>query len=461
MVEYDEGMTEEDKKARFTQWLDDYYSGDPERRKRVLDRFCDRMDAIDPLKLDLSCLNGRRNTGDGSGRLTASEKDLLKLLDRFRNDQSLTVKTEVENPDYFNQRYNTPQAKERVRIQRKIMTEGYDNYIFRGLLANNDLYQDFLSSKEMGQKPGEIRKTIERNAGMYIWGGLEAQKIEIAAFEGLPYQRILNTSLQHENAEELYANPIVRDENGAYSIQTKGMLNRVYGDVVGYSLEYNQKTVRKELGIRESDMVFIDGRSAYELYGEKYSRLPLEEQEKQIRCEVAAAAIEGRHRIEVGTLHIGSDGEYKVMLSPVEFNMHAMDVREKRSNYSALRRLFDFGPFKIKTTADRQDELNRNDPGREERHAQIKERLGSVMRLRREEATLAGAERDKAGASKRDKVDLKELSREAAKAGEMPSARQRSRSMSSQQTQRQTRERSNSEPAAVKPAPQKQDGPSR
>lgn len=379
MVEFDEGMTEEDKKARFTQYLDDYYSGDPARRKKCLDSFCDRMDAIDPMKLDLSCLRQPGRTGDGSGRLTASERDLLKLLNRFRNDQTLTVKTDVENPDYYNQRYGTPQAKERLRIQRNILTNSYIPYLAAGLLPYNDLSDTFKSSEELGSPAGALRSQADPDAGTNIWAGMEKQKIDIAAFEGLPYQRILKTELQPDNARQLSSAPISRDENGAFTRESRNRLNRAYGDLVGRSLDDNQqKKVRAELGVRESDMLFIDGRSAYEIYGEKYSKLPLEEQERHISYEVAAAALEGRHRIEVASLHTDSNGAYKTMLSPVEFNMHALDAAEK-SKRSFFRRMFDFGPFKIKTAADRQDALSREDPEREERQAQITQKLTAVI----------------------------------------------------------------------------------
>lgn len=96
-----------------------------------------------------------------------------------------------------------------------------------------------------------------------------------------------------------------------------------------------------------------------------------------------------------------------------------------------------------------------------ERAQLIKDLAEFERKEEKSKSTMPRAEQGKTEASKRDRIDLKDLSREAAKAGETPSIRQRSRSMSSGQMQRQTRERSKSEPAPVKPELQKDGGPKR
>ncbi len=96
-----------------------------------------------------------------------------------------------------------------------------------------------------------------------------------------------------------------------------------------------------------------------------------------------------------------------------------------------------------------------------ERAQLIKDLAEFERKEEKSKSTMPRAEQGKTEASKRDRIDLKDLSREAEKAGETPSIRQRSRSMSSGQMQRQTRERSKSEPAPVKPELQKDGGPKR
>lgn len=370
MVEYEDGMTSQQKKEMFTEYMEDYYSGDPARRKKCLDNFYDRMDSIDPLTLDLSCISRPGMTGDGSGTLTASERDVIRLFDRFRNGQTYTVKSEVENREYTEQRYTTPQAKAKRDFARDIVNNGFMPYLSNGLMAYNEVNQN------LAEAPG-MRGVMDVHAQDHITEAIDKLKLKVAVLEGIPYQQSIQSAITAENASALARQPIKREADGSFDRTSANLLGRIHSDIIFKSeSDINQSNIRQELGIKANDMIFIDGVSVTALYADKFKEMSEEQRSKRIQQEVAAAALTGQHRFDYATLHTDATGAYKTVISPIEIDLHAMDAQEK-SKRSALRRAFDFGPFKIKTTADQQDALQKSDPDRETRQKAIEVRLGA------------------------------------------------------------------------------------
>lgn len=129
-------------------------------------------------------------------------------------------------------------------------------------------------------------------------------------------------------------------------------------------------TTMQELGTDALDLIHVDGLSARERYGNKYADLSEWEQNKMMKAEVMGAIMEGR-KVDAVTMELGPRGRMRAVSHTLEVDLHAYDQMEKRKEHGPIRRLFDWGPGKIRTRADNIDRRNERDGDRRERTARI------------------------------------------------------------------------------------------
>ena len=378
MVEYTYDMTDEEVRARTEQYISDYVSGDPARRKQRLDEFYDRVDAFNPMELDLSCLEGNDQGERGQDGLTPSERDVMRLIAAVRRDQTVATKLK-ENPEYGQERYADWEKMAWKRKQDELMTAGFDNYVVWGLLYHNGYEQNLQPVR-----------------------GPEVKDIQILGANAMTaLEPILARFGQNNEAEGEI--PFTIEDNPAYyeflrkkqresgNTDAATEIEDLCRNAVEAPFLYNERTkLIKEYGFDRMDLIFIDGVSVNELFAEKYADMTQGKRESMMRQEIMAAVMSGEQRVEVVTLDQNESGDVVPKVNTVKANLHALDKREKEQEHNWFRRLFDWGPFKIKTRADQADQLSETDDEKEERQRALLERVNrSIAQKREAEQSMA------------------------------------------------------------------------
>lgn len=340
------GHPEQERKEAAKAFLQDYVSGDPVKREKCLDMFYDMYDSIDPLKFDLSCLS---STEEPTGPdMTDSEKDLLTFMEAWKFEQGSEMKMK-ENPSYLARRYPTTADQIRFRTKQDL----FDNYatVLPILYGKNGLQSsggslDDTSTKNMQRMPEISGNVISFSTAHYT-----------AQMRLLDEDKDTGSVDMSKNIDADFGVKITDDSVGFL---------RTFGVMGGSTAEKD----RAELGLDELDMVYIDGKSAKE----KYAGMS----ESDIKDHVMDDLCSGEHRVEMATLLKEKDGTFRVNVSSVKPNLHALDEIDKGQR-SAARRFFDFGATKIETRADKSDKLWAKDPEGKDRKEGIRADLGQKI----------------------------------------------------------------------------------
>ena len=364
-------MSEEEIREKAAEFGEDYLCGDPELRKARLDEFYDRIDGIDPLNLDLSCLFGKdHGARSGSTQLTASEQDFLKLITLVRTNQALQTK-EFENPEYIKERYSTDASRYRFDLtQDLLITHGVMSYIVQDVLLNNQLRNNLTEIPT--RLAGEVEPEHERGIGVQI--AFQVYKQNMAVLTGQTCDPTIRFRIPEPAADGVYR--YGKPSDGAFS-PSPYLFNSTM-DIL-YSSKPAQKAMQ-EAGLEIEDMIFIDGVSVKEIFTREHPELQEKSQEYKAKAykDIAMKAIlSGEHRVECATLQMNEKGTYSMQVSSVQPDLHALDKLE-RSNEHKKRGLF--GWLKNQPTrADRIDQLWANDPEREVRQNKIRDQVNQKI----------------------------------------------------------------------------------
>ena len=364
--------SEKEQKEYVRNFVRDYTSGDPELRKKCLDDIYDRDDSFNPASLDLSCLKGTDTGPREPGGLTGSEKDFMSLIGAFRREQALSVKLK-ENPGYAQERYGSDSRKRaEFEARRTAMMNGLISYT-DNMLRNNG-FNERLHRGNVAPMAGDgeyvaadLAVNLYRNSMDRLQGGRTGENR-------------LNFSLGPENGN-IYG---LSRQLAAGNLTNQMKTNAAAAFDTSLATLYRSglpATTMNEMGVDALDLIHVDGLSARERYGNKYANLSEWEQNKMIKAEVMGAIMDGQ-RVDAVTLGLGARGRMQAVTHTLEADLHAYDQMEKRSEHSGFRRLFDWGPGKIRTKADNVDRKNREDRQMEERTGLITNSIASRLEAR-------------------------------------------------------------------------------
>ena len=420
MIEFPQDMTDDaDKKAYTQAWLTRYMVL-PEGRKQCLDEYFDRIDRRDNKDYDLSCLTIKGDKGKpGPDGLTPSEHDLEELLRLYGSTQTRSVKGEVENPDYFKARYKSERAQNLFDAAAERDINGIGSYLMSAMGANG-LSASTLSPSGAAPYRPDTKYEAKANAALYERrkAALLGEKTDSAV------EKKLDTSTHIVRGQEVY-NRWLRAMDivvaGASPDKTLDqneikLLNDAYYNSAGVFAGLSDPMTEhseKKYGIDELDRLFVDGKPLKEYVGKKYGDIASADSaarnriENAMKAEFMAAAMSGKHRTEVGEIHIGPDDKPVMGIVEYRLDSHVLDGAEKRRTSSGMRRAFDFGATKIETRADLQDKLWKNDPDKERRHEDIKARLAHKMMVMTAERDAA-AKREAEAAKKKTEAPAQE-----------------------------------------------------
>ena len=365
-------QSEKEQKEYVRNFVRDYTSGDPQLRKKCLDDIYDRDDSFNPASLDLSCLKGTDTGPREPGGLTGSEKDFMSLIGAFRREQALSVKLK-ENPGYAQERYGSDSRKRaEFEARRTAMMNGLISYT-DNMLRNNG-FNERLHRGNVAPMAGDgeyvaadLAVNLYRNSMDRLQGGRTGENR-------------LNFSLGPENGN-IYG---LSRQLAAGNLTNQMKTNAAAAFDTSLATLYRSglpATTMNEMGVDALDLIHVDGLSARERYGNKYANLSEWEQNKMIKAEVMGAIMDGQ-RVDAVTLGLGARGRMQAVTHTLEADLHAYDQMEKRSEHSGFRRLFDWGPGKIRTKADNVDRKNREDRQMEERTGLITNSIASRLEAR-------------------------------------------------------------------------------
>ncbi len=392
--------TEEEKRQYISQWLDRYMDV-PDGRKECLDRFYDKVDRMDHMTYDLSCLTtqGDRTPVQPDG-LTKSEHDFIEAIQRDRMGQSRGVKAD-ENPDYIRQRYSSDRAFALFEAGADRSATGTNRYMM-AVLGPHDKDINTLSPLRLSRvEPSShvLRTACDEGEKYYeralaAWRGETVRthsdlKLEVPeGFKGREkaYLTTLDEALDRAGSGK----PITENDRKLFCGLYYSTVERLF------TVNQTQSKRQKEFGIDDLDMLFVDGKPLREYVGDKYgdpqkvTGAARKDIEDKIRAEFIMAGMSGKHRIERAEIGVGKNGEYEVNVVPIHMDSHMMDSAE---HHNVFRRMFNFGATKIVPRATAQDALWADDPGMEKRHEQIKNGLGGKLLANftaKEKVRLAG-----------------------------------------------------------------------
>ena len=347
--------------TEFAQDYMNYESGNPELRKARLDEFYDRIDAIDPFSLDLSCITGK-DTGTRSGpdQLTPSERDFMKLIDCCRADQAFQTK-EFENQEYFNARYSDPKTRtQKTLIRDLLFNKSLMQYITLGILPMNGVLQNLKPHPDALYGVNEL-------ASLSAQMGFQLYQQDMAALLGEPCDMALHFKVPENLVNQFYKYGKPDADKSEFK-PTSEYFEPLFGPLYSSA---TTKEYMKEAGLDFEDMIFIDGISAKEKLEKEYPEIDEAEKETAIRHMAMKAMMSGEHRVEFARIQMNEKGTYSMQVSSIQPDLHALDHSEKTHERKGL-----FGLLKHKETrADRIDKLWAKDPEREVRQNKIRDQV--------------------------------------------------------------------------------------
>lgn len=346
----DEDLPPKDLNPTVSEYFNDYFSGDERKRKNCLDVIFDRYDALDPTDLDLSCLSEK--TAHEGLELTESEKDLLKFEKIMSMDEMIMSK-KAENPEYFEKRYSSETDKARFNAKRNLINS-YKDYYNDLLYANGispegtrsvdpSIYSSYLS-KDCCYANTLVAVTDEYNTQMKL----------------LDEKNSPDGSKWDDNMESSAIVKITdKDSKDSYSDVLGGFLDEKKCDYL-----------KNNFGLDMGDVFFIDGKSAKSYFNGPQTN-------NEYREKIMDTLRSGEHRVEFANVLTDKLGSYRLSITSIKPDMHALDAEEKSAKHGKFRRFFDFGPSKIKTTADKSDILWKDDKNKTLRHDDIRLNLSA------------------------------------------------------------------------------------
>ncbi|MCD7964472.1 MAG: hypothetical protein LUG90_01675 [Clostridiaceae bacterium] len=307
-----EGLDNDQIKEKTRLTLEDYYSGDPQRRKRVLDDFYNRAESLDLRSLNLSLLT--KDPPKDPVKRAKSIEDIVRLYGALNYDQARETKVK-ENPEYRAERYADPEKyAQYVHLEKGLKMFG--PFLYQGAFANSG-YDQHLTVHDVKMMPKSAQP--EFTASMIV----ETKRFydRAAHMEGKKTDGILPFVAVSKMNDLL--DGVKNPEGNVNSLSSRLELL--------YSAEF--QTDKKEWekgGITElSQVFFIDGKSAGEYCGNRFSNMPKETREKRIEAEIMAAIASGEHHVDIATMTPTKEGNVDIQMYAIRADLHALDKKQK------------------------------------------------------------------------------------------------------------------------------------
>ncbi|MDR1194313.1 MAG: hypothetical protein LBK98_09165, partial [Peptococcaceae bacterium] len=358
-----------------------YGRGTPEERAPFLERIFQRMDEavfdVDP--------NHPREVG--------------ARFEEFRDNceyLGARVAIETHHPEAFAAHYNTPAKRQALDVKEDLaFAQGpYLNFLAMAyglpprITSAEELNQAFEEGAEGLTEPVEgFRAQLPVYAGLLLMAQARARVVlDIAAGrEPAPVRpRITRSGAAPEvfNVDGLRRS----DPGGARARAAEAGAVTLFDNTFGQLLSPNNRLMQnaQQLGIGDPfQMIYIDGRPAAEVFAERTAGMDSQEREREMKVAVTGAMLSGANRVDMAAAAYDERGVLQIRVAPIHPDARAAQPSAQEEGHSWLRRLFDWGPFKIPTRQDKLDALERNDPERDQRQA-------SIAQLVRERALAGG-----------------------------------------------------------------------
>lgn len=363
MVNHESWMTDEMVKQNAQEFARDFMG---DQREKRLNEFYDRIDSIDIAQLDYSCLTEPNPPKrEAKGLLTKSEHDMYKLLTALRADQAVNDHMK-DYPEYMDIRYPSWDAKKEFEWKRDLMTNGFQTYLTMVLLANNDLSSGFREISGAKNATEQFEFTVLAPAFACF-----AYSQKMAILKGEPYNQSLKFKIPDCFSDRLYH--LYHEQDGNASAASLQFAD----DFLEQTLKViwkddTMETSMKQFNLGLGDLVFVEGESLSERIDKKFPDLSPDEREKRIKIEAIKVLLKGEEHVDIARFQTNERGDYSLHISTLEPDLHALDQHEIQREHSAFHRAFDFGLSKIKTRADRADELQKNDKDRSKRYGDVR-----------------------------------------------------------------------------------------
>jgi hypothetical protein len=327
-------------------YISDYMSGSPERRRRHLDADYDLIDSYTPERLmDDIDFDDPDNVADHIRRF----REIAGRLCYVQNLNS-------DNPEYFAQRYDTPEK--RLQFNAKI-----DFYIVMEVYMLNfaNLASFDREAAVLAQLPrDEEFDHILINSLSYAAAGIRLTRQIYEARAGESRQ---------SNEPLTFAFPAQADQDGLRNAgkyldgspvppATQAAVDDLFRVTFDHLISNGSNAkMAKELGIDPLELICINGVSMKERF-----KAGLESPDpavrgaatRQIKLALVDAMISGEADVSVSLLSYNEQGHPVVTTRALHPNVEKMNIR-KEEDYGFFRRLFDWGPFKCKTRQEKID----------------------------------------------------------------------------------------------------------
>ncbi|RHR52650.1 hypothetical protein DWX10_14650 [Clostridium sp. AF18-27] len=270
-----------------------------------------------------------------------------------------------DNQEYFDSHYTTAQAR--------VIAAGRDLFSdSTGILSyalNTNGYTYTLDARDP-----EARMTDSRTDAF-----LTAQTADFIyrqtmdAMEGNPVNSTMSLQVPEGTDKRIFF--MAKDlDKGTLTPDSKACQSAVNVFDRMFSLPLNpvslQGKEQAKLGKDIFDMIYIDGVPARQAFGKKYENATPSVQRDMMKAEVINAMTSGKNRLDLATLQRDGNNRLSVVVNRVQPDLRAVQPTIKE-DYSAIRRVFNWGPFKCKTREEKQQTLLASDTDREKRHDQI------------------------------------------------------------------------------------------
>ena len=279
-----------DQKKEFTNdFMERFYSSKEERYK-LLGKVYDKMDDFSLAHYDLSCASGNgKDKGErGADGLTASERDLISYCKINRNEQAFRT-TRYGFADFFQARYNTIRSEVEYRAKEQELKAPNDamSLLLRG---NGIEYSDFSKRAEIEFEPGDEMSYC--GIGNMLGVSDMQNKLISGTIEPEDSNLVVNWNLEKPTGQ-LALNVIRRRIN-----------ETLYDTSLGVD-------IGKTYAFTEWDNIYIDGIRADEFVE------PFLEKGQKKENLLNSMITSGEHRIETVSFGINTEGNITPIISTI------------------------------------------------------------------------------------------------------------------------------------------------
>ncbi len=281
-------FTEENKKAA-VQMVEDFYTGDPEKRKPWLDKLFDKRESYHPQSWTL-------------GSDSKYDHEWMEAVENQLLNQVIGVKGLTENPGYVGQRYDS--AEKFVAFDlRETFSVSSSGYIGAVMMANG---YDASSYRPNGMDAPDMKEICEDilDSSYYSLRRTEYDfAISQAALEG--------RNIKKEKQVIINEDPQNRDS--------------LFSTLLDYSSPHRNRADKSGLNI--FDTIFINGVSAAEKYREQLGSRNAEGEysnDDNVRKMITNDLLDGKNRIETAMILQDKSGKAKIDLVAIKPEFEAM-----------------------------------------------------------------------------------------------------------------------------------------